>query len=375
MIETWRRRDGHARRVPLVAIAIALIGSLLVGSAARPAGAAAYDIIGDWSDTTLQTPLIGQWFTQADPPAAPGLRGDTGLYDCLPASLTMAMSVLQSTTLSLGAGVGSYISVRDGARFAAGETIVVEHEHMAIISISPHATVGAGFSMSPDGTSDMYVTRGTDNTTVAPHPAGTFVQRPADYGSVRRAIRATSKVPPDHGLGQTYGEVEAWTDGRFTADDGYEQTSADQWMTTAEDEIQAGRPLVLYIADPTLLNDSTGQAPRPANEDFGAHAVLLAGIVDDRSSVIIDDPWNPSPVADPIGAGRQFKMSTDDFLKAWGSTRYGSNAAWRYIAFKQVGGGALAAPVVSQAQPAAVSPPPAVSAPAAPKVVGSTGMV
>ncbi len=322
------------------------------------------------ADVLLQVPLIGQQFTPADP------GNDHGAYDCLPASLTMAISALQSTTLSIGSGVGSYISVNDGSSFATGETILVESEHMVVHSISPHETVGAGFSRSPDGTSDLYVSRGADGTAVVAHPAGALVQRPADYGSVRRFMRSASTVPANAGLSDTYGVVEASTDHLFTADKTYQPTTADQWKSLVKSELGQGRPLVLYIANASLLNDSTGQAPRPFNEDFnGAHAVLLVGMQDGGNSVVIDDPWNAHQASDPMGAGRQLRMTDDAFAAVWGSTRFGLGAAWLYIGFRPSGSGgsqpvSSEAPVVSQApaitQAPVTSQAPKLSPPSAP---------
>jgi hypothetical protein len=344
---------------------LAIAAAIMIGLAiptARASAAAPADVL-------LQAPLIGQQFTPADS------GGDYGAYDCLPASLTMAISALQSTTLSTGSGVGSYISVADGSRFAPGETIVVESEHMRILSISPHETVSAGFSRSPDGTSDLYVSRGTDGTTVIAHPAGALVQRPADYGSVRRFMRSVSTVPASAGLSDTYGVVEASTDHLFTADKTYKPTTADQWKGLAETELGQGRPLVLYIANASLLNDSTGQSPRPSSEDFdGAHAVLLVGLQDGGSTVVIDDPWNTSKASNPIGAGRQLRMTDDAFAAAWGSTRFGQAAAWLYIGFRASGRSsqavASAGPIVIHAPkttpPPVITQAPKLSPPSAP---------
>jgi hypothetical protein len=197
----------------------------------------------------LQAPLIGQQFTRADP------SGDRGAYDCLPASLTMAMSIL--------------------------------------------------------------------------------VQRPADYSSVRQYMRAKSGVKVG-GLGQTYGVVEYSTAGRFSADQTYHQVAADGWRALLGGELAQGRPLVLYIADASLLDDSSGQARRPANESFpDAHAVLAVGLLDGGATVVVDDPWNATQDA----PGRQLRMTADAFAAAWGNTRFSggtvySNAGWNYIGFR-----------------------------------------
>jgi hypothetical protein len=267
-------------------------------------------------EIVLSAPLIGQQFTQQD------ALGDTGVYDCLPASLTMAISALQSTTLTVSTGNGSDIFVADGSRFAPGETIVVDSEHMLVKSISPHSTVGAGFSMSPDGTSEMYVARGTDGTSVESHAAGVLVQRPADYASVRTFMRRVAGVGNGIGLAYTYGVVAWATDGLFSSDATYLATSADGWRDLVSNELEHGRPLVLYIANAAKLIDESG-APLPAGESSfpGAHAVLLAGLVDGGNTVVID-PWNPTPATDPACAGRQVRMRISDFKAAWGNDRF-----------------------------------------------------
>jgi hypothetical protein len=324
------------------ALAIAAVIAVIVAIPTAHASAAPADVL-------LQVDQIGQQFTQTDP------NNDNGAYDCLPASLTMAISALQSTTLSVGSGVGSYISVADGSRFAAGETIVVQSEHMVIHSISPHETVGAGFSRGIDGTSDLYVSRGADGTAIVAHPAGALVQRPADYGSVRRFMRSASTVPADQGLNYTYGVVEASTDHLFTADKTYQPTSAGNWQSLAATELAQGMPLVLYIIDASKLDDSTGQPPRPYNESFyGAHAVLLVGLVDGGTTVVIDDPWNEIKVQNPVGTGRQIRMTQDAFVKAWGNTTTSRGndypgAGWLYIRFRPSGADGPQAPIVTQA--------------------------
>jgi hypothetical protein len=160
-------------------------------------------------------------------------------------------------------------------------------------------------------------------------------QSPADYGSVRRYMRTQSGIQVA-ALGQTYGVVEHSTGGRFSADKTYHSVPSDGWLALLEGELSQGRPLVLYIADATKLEDSSGQAPRPANESFTlAHAVLAVGLLNGGNTVVIDDPWN----ATPGGPGRQLRMTADAFAAAWGNTRFSggvvhSNAGWNYIGFQ-----------------------------------------
>jgi len=356
-------RSASCRSRATRVLAIAAVVAVIVAVPTSHASAAPRDVL-------LQVDQLGQQFTQTDS------NYDNGAYDCLPASLTMAMSALQSTTLSIGTGVGSYISVADGSRFAAGETITVQSERMVIHTVSPHETVGAGFSRGLDGTSDLYVSRGADGTSIVAHPAGALVQRKADYGSVRRFMRAASTVPVKQGLHETFGVVEASTDQLFAADKTYQPTTADQWKSLVETELGQGRPLVLYIPDAKLLNDSTGKVQRPFNEDFdGAHAVLLVGMQDGGSTYVINDPWNATGARDPAKAGRQLRMTEDSFVQAWGSTRFGKGASWLYIGFRTSGGGAsqrvsYEAPIVSRApvitRPPVVSQAPKLSPPSAP---------
>jgi hypothetical protein len=260
-----------ARRVASAAIISVIVSGLALASAPRRASAATTDLL-------LQAPLIGQQFSQADP------SGDLGAYDCLPASLTMAISILD--------------------------------------------------------------------------------QIPADYASVRQYMRAKSGLRLG-GLGQTYGVVEYSTGGRFSADKTYHQAGADGWRALIESELTQGRPLVLYIADASKLDDSSGQVPRPSNESFAdAHAVLAVGLVDGGATVVIDDPWN----ATQDGPGRQLRMTADAFAATWGNTRFSggtvySNAGWNYIGFHPT----------SSTDVSPVAPPAAMSPPAAPAVVGFTG--
>jgi hypothetical protein len=233
--------SGRTRQTACLAAAAIIAGGLAFASGARPASAAPADIL-------LQAPLVGQIFTPPD-------SGDSGSWDCLPASLTMAISILE--------------------------------------------------------------------------------QSPADYGSVRRYMRTQSGIQVA-ALGQTYGVVEYSTAGRFSADKTYRPAAPDGWRTLVEGELSQGRPLVLYIADATKLEDSSGQALRPANESFTlAHAVLAVGLLNGGNTVVIDDPWN----ATPGGPGRQLRMTADAFAAAWGNTRFSggtvySNAGWNYIGFQ-----------------------------------------
>ena len=233
--------SGRTRQTACLAAAAIIAGGLAFASGARPASAAPADIL-------LQAPLVGQIFTPPD-------SGDSGSWDCLPASLTMAISILE--------------------------------------------------------------------------------QSPADYGSVRRYMRTQSGIQVA-ALGQTYGVVEYSTAGRFSADKTYRPAAPDGWRTLVEGELSQGRPLVLYIADATKLEDSSGQALRPANESFTlAHAVLAVGLLNGGNTVVIDDPWN----ATPGGPGRQLRMTADAFAAAWGNTRFSggtvySNAGWNYIGFR-----------------------------------------
>jgi len=186
---------------------------------------------------------------------------------------------------------------------------------------------------------------------------------PADYGSVRQYMRAQSGIQLV-GLGQTYGVVEHSTGGRFSADKTYHSVPSDGWLALLEGELSQGRPLVLYIADASKLEDSSGQAPRAANESFpGAHAVLAVGLLNGGTTVVIDDPWN----ATPGGSGRQLQMTADGFAAAWGNTRFSggavySNAGWNYIGFQ---------PTSSTGVPPAPPAPPVV-APTAPPIVAPT---
>jgi hypothetical protein len=160
-------------------------------------------------------------------------------------------------------------------------------------------------------------------------------QSPADYGSVRRYMRTQSGIRL-FGLGQTYGVVEYSTGGRFSADKTYHPVAPDRWRALLEGELSQGRPLVLYIADASKLEDSSGQAPRPVSESFrDAHAVLAVGLLNGGNTVVIDDPWNPAPG----GLGRQLRMTADAFAAVWGNTRFSggavySNAGWNYIGFR-----------------------------------------
>jgi hypothetical protein len=254
--------------VASAAIISVIVSGLALASAPRRASAATTDLL-------LQAPLIGQQFSQADP------SGDLGAYDCLPASLTMAISILD--------------------------------------------------------------------------------QSPADYASVRQYMRAKSGLRLG-GLGQTYGVVEYSTGGRFSADKTYHQAGADGWRALIESELTQGRPLVLYIADASKLDDSSGQVPRPSNESFAdAHAVLAVGLVDGGATVVIDDPWN----ATQDGPGRQLRMTADAFAATWGNTRFSggtvySNAGWNYIGFQPAS--------TTGVQPAITTPPaikPAITTPPA----------
>lgn len=241
MIRSEVHRFGPTRQALGLAAAAIIAGALALTSGARPASAAPPDIL-------LQAPLVGQLFTPPD-------SADSGSWDCLPASLTMAISILD--------------------------------------------------------------------------------QSPADYGSVRRYMRTQSGIRL-FGLGQTYGVVEYSTGGRFSADKTYHPVAPDSWRVLLEGELSQGRPLVLYIADASKLEDSAGQAPRPANESFTlAHAVLAVGLLNGGNTVVIDDPWN----ATPGGPGRQLRMTADAFATAWGNTRFRdgtvySNAGWNYIGFQ-----------------------------------------
>jgi hypothetical protein len=261
-------RLGRGRQALRLATAALLATGLAFTSGAPPASAAPADML-------LQAPIVGQRFTPADP------SGDNGLYDCLPASLTMAISILD--------------------------------------------------------------------------------QGPADYGSVRQYMRGTSGIGPTVGLGQTYGVVEYSTGGRFTADKTYHSVAPDGWRSLLEGELSQGRPLVLYIADASKLEDSSGQAPRPANESSfpGAHAVLAVGLLNGGTTVVIDDPWN----ATPGGPGRQLQMTADAFTAACGNTRFSggavySNAGWNYIGFQLAGQPPepTASPVVQPSAPPVVQP-------------------
>jgi len=263
-------RLGPTRQVLRLAAAAIIAGALAFTSGARAASAAPPDIL-------LQAPLVGQRFTPPD-------SADSGSWDCLPASLTMAISILD--------------------------------------------------------------------------------QSPADYGSVRRYMRTQSGIRL-FGLGQTYGVVEYSTGGRFSADKTYRPAAPDSWRTLLEGELSQGRPLVLYIADASKLEDSAGQAPRPANESFpDAHAVLAVGLLNGGATVVIDDPWN----ATPGGPGRQFQMTADAFAAAWGNTRFSggvvySNAGWNYIGFQPTSTTGVppeptAPPVVEPTAPSAVEPTP-----------------
>ena len=175
MIRPAVHRFVPTRQALGLAAAAIVASALAFTSGAPPASAAPADIL-------LQAPLVGQLFTPPDP------SKDGGGFDCLPASLTMAISILN--------------------------------------------------------------------------------QSPADYGSVRRYMRGTSGIGPTVGLGQTYGVVEYSTGGRFSADKTYHPVAPDRWRALLESELGQGRPLVLYIADARLLEDSSGRAPRPVSESF-----------------------------------------------------------------------------------------------------------
>jgi hypothetical protein len=263
MIRSEVHRFGRTRQALCLAAAAIIAGALTFTSGVPPASAAPADIL-------LQAPLVGQIFTPPD-------SGDSGSWDCLPASLTMAISILD--------------------------------------------------------------------------------QSPADYGSVRRYMRTQSGIRL-FGLGQTYGVVEYSTGGRFSADKTYRPAAPDGWRTLVEGELSQGRPLVLYIADASKLEDSSGQALRPANESFTlAHAVLAVGLLNGGNTVVIDDPWN----ATPGGPGRQLRMTADAFAAAWGNTRFSggtvySNAGWNYIGFQPTRGSS--APSANSSTDSHITPTP-----------------
>lgn len=265
MIRSEVHRFGPTRQALGLAAAAIIAGALALTSGARPASAAPPDIL-------LQAPLVGQLFTPPD-------SADSGSWDCLPASLTMAISILE--------------------------------------------------------------------------------QSPADYGSVRRYMRTQSGIQVA-ALGQTYGVVEYSTAGRFSADKTYRPAAPDGWRTLVEGELSQGRPLVLYIADATKLEDSSGQAPRPANESFTlAHAVLAVGLLNGGNTVVIDDPWN----ATPGGPGRQLRMTADAFATAWGNTRFSggavySNAGWNYIGFHSTSTSGVTPEVTPTPASARITPTP-----------------
>jgi hypothetical protein len=341
-LDTPASRAVH--RAASVALAIGLLAGLLVvpdvgtATAATPTAAT--------PDIVLSTALVGQKFPPpADPPYPPDQSRDAGVYDCLPASLAMAMAILQSTTFAQPTGTGTYLVVKDGSRFAPGETITADSEHMVVRSITPNQTLqGSGFALSPDGTSVLDVSRGTDGTLAVQHAAGAPVGRQTDYASVRRFMRTQSKVAAWLGLGETYRVVEHQTDGRFNAS-AWQQATPDGWRDILGRELSAGRPVVLGIADARMLKD---------DEVFElSHAVLAVGVVDRGATILIDDPWNE----DPAAQGRQFRMTADAFAAAWGNKRMkngGSTWGWSYIAFQQTApqaSGATATPSIPTATP------------------------
>ena len=102
---------GVTRRAVSIAMAAALVGGFGLVPAVGPATVAAQDAVGTWADVELSPPVVGQQF------APPSYTTDSGLWDCLPASITMAISALQSTTLAQASGNGTTINVKDGSRF------------------------------------------------------------------------------------------------------------------------------------------------------------------------------------------------------------------------------------------------------------------
>ncbi len=254
-----------SRTVASLVVAAIVVAGLVLGSPApRVSGAS--------SDLLLTPPLVGQLFSQKDPST-----GDSGAYDCLPASLTMAISAL--------------------------------------------------------------------------------MRQPADYAAVRRYMRQQSSIPKA-GLAFTYGVVENQTQGWFSADQTYQQADSGNWRSLVEGELAQGRPLVLYIANAAMLDDVSGQAPRPVSESFrDAHAVLLVGVIAGGSTVVIDDPWNGTAGA----PGRQFEMTTEAFTAAWGNTRFRdgavySNAGFNYIGFHSTRGSS--APSANSSTDSHITPTP-----------------
>ena len=96
----------------------------------------------------------------------------------------------------------------------------------------------------------------------------------------------------------------------------WEHSQPADWQTTLQQQLDAGRPVIVYLTDGGLLWGSAWHY---------SHYIVVSGL--SAGAVIYHDPFD----------GRKHMVSTATFAKVWG---HGTHRTWSYLRIMPVGTGA-----------------------------------